>query len=117
MSKDLGGSLNYIPTRAPSGIELARLLSEKEINEALAKLDGWSYRRGFLVKRFDFDEFMEGIEFIERVARVAEALDHHPDFEVRYTTVVLKIQTHTDGGVTRKDVRLAGDIDSMGAPG
>ncbi len=96
---------------------MVRLLSEKEIAEALAKLDGWAYKGGFLVKRFDFEEFMEGIEFIERVARVAEALDHHPDFEVRYTMVVLKIQTHTDGGVTKKDVRLAGDIDSMGAPG
>lgn len=92
---------------------MPKLLGHKEIQEGLKGLDGWNPEGGFLVKDFEFKEFMDGIEFIGKVARVAEKLEHHPDINVRYTTVRLSIQTHSMGGITNWDLQLARAIDRL----
>jgi len=56
---------------------------------------------------------MGGISFIGKVARVAEKEEHHPDIHVRYTTITLSVQTHSEGGVTEWDLGLAGAIEKM----
>ena len=54
---------------------------------------------------------MEGIRFLNRVAKIAESYEHHPDIKVRYTTVRLSLQTHSEGGVTSWDIGLAKRIE------
>jgi 4a-hydroxytetrahydrobiopterin dehydratase len=90
-----------------------RRLSDGEISSGLKGLKGWKHEGAFITKRFEFPEFMDGIEFVERVARVAEKEEHHPDIIVRYTTVTLCVQTHSEGGVTEWDIELAKAIERM----
>ena len=86
-------------------------LSEAEINRELQSLTGWEYQENSIRKLFRFKEFMDGIRFIGRVAELAEAADHHPDIHVNYTRVTFICSTHSDGGVTDKDIRLARQIE------
>ena len=94
---------------------MPELLTRKEIKKRLRKLRGWSLRGNFIVKTYHFDRFMDGIGFLDRVARVAEKYQHHPDINVRYTTVRLSVQTHSEGGVTAWDIGLARAIEGLGS--
>ncbi len=95
---------------------MPRLLRDAEIEKGLKSLRGWKHKDGFITKAFDFGEFMDGIEFVNRVAAVAEREEHHPDIHIRYTTVTLSIQTHSEGGVTRWDLDLAEAIEESLIP-
>lgn len=86
-------------------------LSDAEVQRALTSLQGWSREGDYLKKEFRFRTFMGGIKFVEEVALVAEAQDHHPDIHVVWTTVTLKITTHDEGGLTKWDVALAREIE------
>jgi len=86
-------------------------LAEAEITEKLKSLSGWQYKDNAISKLYRFKEFMEGIRFINRVAEMAEAADHHPDMHVNYTRVTFTCTTHSDGGVTAKDFALADQIE------
>ena len=86
-------------------------LSEAQINNELKSLPGWEYKDNSLSKLFRFKEFMDGIRFIGRVAEMAEDADHHPDMHVNYTRVTFVCSTHSEGGVTDKDLRLAKQIE------
>ena len=92
---------------------MPKLLTTAEIGQALKSLKGWRLKGKFITKTFEFDEFAGGIGFVNRVAEVAEEQDHHPDIKIRYTTVTLSIQTHSEGGVTKWDFELAKAIDKM----
>ncbi|MDV3244518.1 MAG: 4a-hydroxytetrahydrobiopterin dehydratase [Nitrososphaerales archaeon] len=92
---------------------MPRLLRPREIREKLKRLDGWKLEGRFITKTFEFDEFMEGIAFLNAVAKAAEEQEHHPDINVRYTKVKLSIQTHSEGGVTSWDFGLARAIDRL----
>ena len=88
-------------------------LSDLEIQRALGNLPGWSRRGETLVKTFAFKTFPEGIIFIQRVADVAERMNHHPDIDVRYTKVTFQLSTHDAGGITQRDIQLAGEIEKL----
>ena len=88
-------------------------LSEPELAKALERLEGWERDGETIRKLYTFKAFADGIRFVDRVAVEAEALDHHPDIDIRYTTVVLSLSTHSAGGLTAKDVELAGRIDHL----
>lgn len=86
-------------------------LSEKEIKEKLKELPGWEHKDNAIVKMFRFKEFLHGIEFVQKVAEIAEANDHHPDITINYTRVTFSCSTHDAGGVTEKDFKLAQNIE------
>jgi len=86
-------------------------LADAEITEKLKALSGWQYKDNAISKLFRFKEFLDGIHFINRVAEMAEAADHHPDIFVNYVRVTFTCTTHSDGGVTAKDFNLAGQIE------
>ncbi len=88
-------------------------LTEAEIAKALQRLDGWERDGAVIRKLYTFKTFSEGIRFVERVAAEADARDHHPDIDIRYTTVVMALSTHSAGGLTTKDVELAAKIDEL----
>ena len=86
-------------------------LSADQITEKLTALPGWEYKNNAISKMFKFKEFLHGIEFVQKVAEIAEAADHHPDISINYTRVTFSCSTHDAGGVTDKDFKLANNIE------
>jgi len=86
-------------------------LTEQEIADGLKRLKGWTREGNAIKKSFSFSKFADGIRFVDRVAVAADAMDHHPDIDVRYTTVTMTLSTHSAGGITPKDFELAGRIE------
>ncbi|HKI99115.1 MAG TPA: 4a-hydroxytetrahydrobiopterin dehydratase [bacterium] len=84
-----------------------RLLSEDERRAALAELPGWELREGRLCRSFRFTGFVEAFGFMTQVARVAERLNHHPDWSNAYNRVEIALTTHDLGGLSTLDVELA----------
>ena len=97
----------------PTFLGVPRLLRDSEIRSRLKHLEGWKHEGEFITKTFEFERFMDGISFINAVAKVAEEQEHHPDIHVRYTTITLSVQTHSEGGVTAWDLGLAKAIEGM----
>jgi 4a-hydroxytetrahydrobiopterin dehydratase len=91
--------------------DVAKLLTDSEIASRLKPLKGWKHQGKFITKEFEFEQFMDGIAFLNKVAEIAEKEEHHPDIHVRYTTITLSLQTHSEGGVTGWDVELAEAIE------
>jgi 4a-hydroxytetrahydrobiopterin dehydratase len=56
---------------------------------------------------------LDGVEGVRRVAEAAERADHHPDIDIRWRTVTFTLATHSEGGITEKDVQLAREIDGL----
>ncbi len=86
-------------------------LSEAEISARLGALAGWKYGDRAISKQFRFRDFMAAVGFINRIAPIAEAADHHPDIVVNYSRLTFSCSTHSAGGVTEKDFALAAQIE------
>jgi 4a-hydroxytetrahydrobiopterin dehydratase len=92
-------------------------LSDGEVERALKSLKGWRREGDFVTKDFHFRAFLAGIRFVVAVAKIAESQQHHPDIQVVWTTVTLRIQTHDEGGITKWDIALAKEIEKNIASG
>lgn len=68
---------------------------------------GWTEVDGALERTFELPSFPDAIAFVDRVADLAQAEDHHPDIDVRYKNVTLRWSTHSAGGITERDLELA----------
>jgi len=88
-------------------------LTKKEVLDRLKNWSGWGIEKGQLHKEFVFKDFLEAVKFVSRVAEAAEAMDHHPDIDIRYKKVSLSLVTHSAGGLTEKDFKLAAYIDAI----
>ncbi len=86
-------------------------LSDIAIQRELGNLPGWSRRGEVITKTFQFRDFLTGIDFVAAVAKAADAADHHPDIDIRYTKVTCALSTHSAGGITQKDLDMARKID------
>jgi 4a-hydroxytetrahydrobiopterin dehydratase len=84
-------------------------------NEALTTLTGWKLVEGreAIAKRFVFRDFSEAFGWMTRVALLAEAMDHHPEWSNVYRTVEVTLSTHDAGGLTELDVKLARAMDAI----
>jgi 4a-hydroxytetrahydrobiopterin dehydratase len=82
-------------------------LSQEQIAAALAELDGWGFQNEAFVRTFRFADFVHAVDFVEHLAEVAEEHQHHPDIDIRYNKVTLRLSSHDAGGVTMRDVKLA----------
>lgn len=89
------------------------LLSEAEIEEGLKGLRGWEKKGNEIVKVYKNKNFVESVGFVNKVAILAEKADHHPDILIQYRNVTLTLSTHSQGGLTGKDFKLAGEIDAL----
>jgi len=87
-------------------------LNPEQIAEKLRALPGWEYKNNAIGKTFKFKEFIGGIEFVRKVAGIAEAANHHPDIAINYTRVTFSCTTHDAGAVTERDFKLADSIES-----
>ncbi len=82
-------------------------LDQDTIARKLADLPEWAQTGENLQRTFTFDDFRSAMEFVNRVARLAERHKHHPDILIRYNKVTLTLSTHDAGGITEKDFALA----------
>jgi 4a-hydroxytetrahydrobiopterin dehydratase len=87
-------------------------LSADEIASRLTSLAGWEQLGDTLCKQYAFADFKSAMTFANRVAAIAEELDHHPDILIEYDTVTLTLSSHDAGGITARDFRLAARIDA-----
>ncbi len=87
------------------------VLSSQEVDARLRGLSGWQRDDGEIHKRFQFKAFRDAVRFVDAVANLAEAKDHHPDMCVNYNKVTMTLSTHSEGGVTEKDLDMAVAID------
>lgn len=94
---------------------MSDLIEGEEIEKAMKKIPEWEYEESDarIFRVLDFDEFMEGIDFVDGVAEIAEELGHHPDIDIRWCTVTLYVTTHDQGGLTESDFELAKRIDNL----
>ena len=88
------------------------LISPDEINKSLAS-HGWDYADKKISKSFTFDAYMEGIQFVQKIAVLAEAQNHHPTINIGWRKVDISITSHDLGGVSTKCVNLALGIDNI----
>ena len=91
-------------------------LTEEEIRAALADLPGWDLGDGEITRQFRLDSFAGAIAFVVRLSYAAEAANHHPDLDIRYSRVLVTLSTHSEGGVTAKDLDLARVIEGFAPP-
>ena len=89
------------------------LLGNEEIEARLAELDGWERRGEAIVKAFDRGDFVGSVGFVDSLVAPAEAMGHHPDLEISWSTVTVTISTHSEGGLTAADFELATKIDLL----
>jgi len=88
-------------------------LTAKQVTLHLKTLPNWSRRAQTIFRTFKFKGFLQSIEFVNRVARKAQKANHHPDIDIRFNKVTLRLTTHDAGGITRKDFSLARKCDEV----
>jgi 4a-hydroxytetrahydrobiopterin dehydratase len=90
------------------------MLSKDEIESKIADLDnGWELKDGKIVKSFQFTSFMDAIEFVNEIARIAERLDHHPIITINWKTVKLSLKSFDVDAITKRDIGLAKEIEKV----
>lgn len=87
------------------------LLTASELDTQLATLDEWSIVNGQLHRVFVTPTFHRAIALVVQAGMLADVADHHPDIDIRYNRVTFALSTHSEGGITEKDVALARGID------
>lgn len=88
-------------------------LDSNEVDERLAGLEGWSRQGEAIVNEYKRGSFLGSLEFVNRIAPVAEDMNHHPDLAISWDTVTVTITTHSEGGLTDKDFVLAERVDAL----
>lgn len=89
------------------------LLNDAEIEKKLASLSGWERSGEVIQKSFKRGDFVGSVRFVSSLVEPAEEMNHHPDVDVSWDTVTVKISTHSEGGLTAADFELAGKIDAL----
>ncbi|HEY8902534.1 MAG TPA: 4a-hydroxytetrahydrobiopterin dehydratase [Chthoniobacterales bacterium] len=92
---------------------MSALLSEAEVEAALRGSPDWRVDNGELVRIFAFRNFVEAVDFVNRVTEIAEEANHHPDVDIRWNKVTLRLCTHSKGGLTSADFELAGRLEAL----
>ncbi len=92
---------------------MSTVLSDAEIQQALQQLPGWKKNGGIIERHFQFGNFVQAMEFVNQIAETAEALNHHPDILINYNKVTLTLVSHDSGGVTQRDIKMAGRINEL----
>lgn len=87
------------------------LLTDEQVDAALP--EGWQRVDGTIRRSVKFGAFLDGIAAVQRVGAAAEAADHHPDIDIRWRTITFTLVTHSEGGITQRDLELAGQIDRL----
>ncbi len=88
-------------------------LTADELQSAMEELPGWELEGDRLRREFVFGDFVEAFGFMTSVALLAERANHHPEWRNVYNRVTIELTTHDAGGLTRRDLSLASEIDRL----
>ncbi len=88
-------------------------LTAAQIKSALVTVPDWKKTGATIARTFAFKDFPAAIRFVNAVAKVAEKAGHHPDIDIRWNKVTLTLTTHSTGGLTAKDFKLARQVDRL----
>lgn len=88
-------------------------LTKEELSESMKSLKDWAVEGNNLVKVFEFDNFRTAFSMMTQIAFIAEKLNHHPDWSNSYNKVTVSLSTHSEGGITQKDIGMAKEIDKI----
>ena len=92
---------------------MASLLIDTEITARLSQLPDWELEGKTITRTFKFKNFVEAINFVNKLVEPAEAAGHHPDLSISYNKVTVTMTTHDAGGLTGKDFQVAQSITSL----
>jgi len=92
---------------------MAQLLTEAEIQDLASNLSGWTVEGSKLCCQRNFKDFLQAMEFVNKLVEPAESAGHHPDIEISYNKVRITLTTHDAGGLTQKDFELAKEISQI----
>ena len=87
------------------------ILTDEQVDAAAPQ--GWARVDGALSRSVKFPSFLDGIAAVQQVAVAAEAQDHHPDIDIRWRTITFVLVTHSEGGITDKDLTMAQAINAI----
>ena len=93
------------------------LLDPATVDAALADGVAWERQVDELVKTRRGKDFADALAYVNAVGALAEAMDHHPDIDIRWNTVTMRLTTHSEGGLTDLDLELARRIDALSGSG
>ena len=91
------------------------ILSDEEVQRQLKNLNGWTLEGRAIRKQYTFNDFPAAVAFVNRLVPDVESADHHPDIIINYRRVTLIFSTHSEGGVTQKDIDGAAMADRIAA--
>jgi 4a-hydroxytetrahydrobiopterin dehydratase len=89
------------------------LVPDSEIEAFIDGHPDWELVDKEIRRDFEFADFNESMGFVTRIALAAEKADHHPDIDIRWNKVTLTLSTHSEGGLTQKDLDLADTADTL----
>jgi len=87
--------------------------TEESVSPFLDTLKDWHFKENAIEKKFKFKNFTQALGFIVQVGVLAERMNHHPELFNVYNKVKIRLNTHDSGGVTTKDIELAGQIENL----
>jgi len=94
--------------------EMMQVLNKSEINEKLSSLKGWEFQDNSIGKEYELKDFKEALGFVNKIGDRAEEMDHHPDILLHdWNKVKITVSTHSAGGVTENDFKLAEKIENI----
>ena len=88
-------------------------LDQSQITAAMENVPEWTLSGNEISREWKFDDFADAMVFVNRVAELAETANHHPDIDIRYNRVSLALSSHDAGGLTKRDFKLAQQIDEI----
>lgn len=109
---DLAAALPAAAAQVVSG-NIMKKLTQEEIQTELQKIVEWDVQGQAISKIFTFNNFKEALVFMNKVGEIAEALQHHPDIDIRYDKVTITLSTHDIGGLSFLDFKSAQKYDSL----
>lgn len=89
------------------------LLSKEEISSQLRQLKSWTRTGSEIRRTLEFTDFVRAMGFVNSVALLAQGINHHPNIDIRWNKVTLALSTHSEGGLTELDFKLAKSIDQL----
>jgi len=92
---------------------MPELLNPEAIQTLLMEIPNWKLEGDMISRTVEFPSFLEAVDAVNNIAREAEAMDHHPDIDIRWRTVRLALSTHSAGGLTTLDFQLAKKLDQL----
>ena len=92
---------------------MSAVLSDTEVQQALQKLPGWKKNGNVIERNFQFTNFVQAMDFVNQIAEAAEAVNHHPDIHISYNKVTMALFSHDAGGITQRDIQMAGKINEL----